>query len=85
MILDHLQHDKSHCTLINITPSRVYNAIESKSVHCQPDNDAFRKEPSKAYDIKSTLPRVLLSTTEKGQQLGDILGMIDFSRRECNE
>lgn len=40
---------------------------------------------SKAYDIKSTLPRVLLSTTEKGQQCGDLLGMIDFSLRESNE
>lgn len=49
------------------------------------DNRAFKKKQSKAYDIKSTLPWVLLSTSKKGQQLGDLLGMIDFPLRERNE
>ena len=55
------------------------------SHHCWPDSRASKKKQSKAYDVKSTLPRVLLSTTKKGQQLCDLLGMIDFSLRGCNE
>lgn len=63
----------------------ISNVAASKTLHPLPASRALKKKQSEAYDIKSTLPRVLFNTTEKRQQLCDLLEIIDFSLRECNE
>lgn len=72
----HLDKYRTVSVVYIIPPSQSYFSVSLAT---------FKENQSKAYDIKSTLPRVLLSTTEKGQQLCDLLGMIDFLLRGCNE